>query len=932
MKRLSKILAVVFIFICAFSLTSCKKEELLAPVNITIDEENNLIWDSVDDAKSYTVFFLNVDQNITTFETIRKTSYSLDELEEGDYQITIKSISSTNDKKDSPDSEIIYYHKYPDTGCVYKLINNNTEYAISKVGSAQGTFVIEDYYRGKAVTEISDKAFKGSTKVVDVTLGANIITIGESAFWNCPRLERIVIPNSVISIGKSAFQSCRSLTNIELPEYLTVVPEYCFAYCRNLENITFPENIKSILDSSFVDCSSLTEIIIPDNTEIIGSSAFFGCENLTIVRIGSGIEYIKESAFSTCHSLTSVTFKEASNLKEIGKSAFRDCNVLETINLPAGLVMIGESCFYNAALLNEIHIPLSVTGIGANAFLGTKLFNDQIQAGENFVYADNWLIFSPAAVRNEIEEISPTTLKDTVVGVADNVFEGCPELKIVTLPQSFKYIGAYAFNSCPKLWKFLTLPDSIKIIGDYAFTGCALTNVSLGMGLERIGHFAFYGNQNLDNNELLPYDWIPESVTSIGKGAFNNTMMYAKASYGNGIVYAGNWAVGLALPLTSIDLEFDPDHVAGIADYAFMYEGFPELASIFSVRSVSGLTNCKYIGVGAFYGNIELSSVSLNRNLTEIREATFYNTGLVKATLPRSLKSIGDYAFSGTQLTSLDLSTTNVESIGKSAFCNVGGMIEVTFNDSLKTIGDYAFFGCSNIKSAILPNSVTSIGENAFSGCEALENVKLSTNVDVLRTAVFSHCSSLKHITGLENIKKIESEAFYGCSSLEDVDLGDETESIGDAAFFLNENLKYIYLSNKVKEIGTYAFQGCNSLKSIIIPGSVRTIQQHAFYECFNLTIYTSMQTKPGDWHSRYNSSNRTTFWNTELDEQNNVVGINISDDYLTFRNAANGISSPISRDKLFVYWTDSSSKQYETSELAKISGELKLTAHYEGE
>ena len=598
--------------------------------------------------------------------------------------------------------------------------------------------------------------------------------------------------------------------------------------------------------------------------------------------------------------------------------------------MPDGLITIGESCFGSDAKLDSIIIPDTVTGIGNNAFHGSKLFNDQVQAGEDFVYADNWLIFSPAAVKNTIDTIDTLTLKDTTVGIADNVFEGCPKLTKVTLPQSFKYIGAYAFNSCPNLWKFVSLDNSIKIIGDYSFTGCNLTNVQLGIGLERIGHCAFYGNMQLDNNTQKPYDWIPETVTSIGKGAFNNTMMYNKAAAGSGIVYAGNWAVGLALPITAIDLKFSPDYVAGIADYAFMYEGFPELASLLSIRSVSGLVNCKYIGVGAFYGNIELSSVSLNRNLTEIREATFYNTGIVKATLPRSLKKVGDYAFYGTQLTSVDLSTTNVEEIGKSAFCECPGITEVLLSDSLKSIGDYAFFSCANLKSIDIPDSVTSIGENAFCGCGALQTAKVSSNVTELKTAVFAHCESLETVTGLGNVKTVGPEAFYGCSSLKSVDLNEETETIGDAAFYLDEKLESVYLSNKLKSIGVYAFQGCASLKQIVISESVRTIQQHAFYECINLTIYTSMESKPGDWHNRFNSSNRTIFYSTTLDNENNVIGVNISDTTLQFRNALNGINAPIFKGKTFKYFIDEESNKYSMKDLQGLTGEHTLTAIYE--
>ena len=930
MKRIGQLLLILFACVCTFNLTACGKSKIEIPTNLSIDEDNNLIWNEVDNARSYNISFHNIDKNTTQVISSRKTSVSLSELEEGDYHISVQSVAGSKEFTDSDYSEIMEYHKYPETGCVYKLINNNTEYAIAKVGSASGTFVIEDYYRGKAVTEISDKACKGSSKVVNITLGENIITIGESAFWNCPKLERVYIPNSVISIGKSCFQSCRSLVDITIPESVTQIPDYCFAYCRSLTQMPLPEGIKSIGEAAFVDCSLITSITIPNTTKFIGQSCFFGCEQLKTVVIGSGVETISESAFGNCRNLTSVTFNTPSDIKTIGDSAFRECSLLESITFPDGLTFIGEGCLYNAAVLNEVHIPSTVTQVGSNAFFGTKLYVDQIESGASFVYADNWLIFSPASVKAELTEINNTTLKSTTVGIADNVFEACPNLKIVTLPQSFKYVGAYAFNGCSQLWKLTTADDSIKIIGDFAFCQCALTNVRLGYGLERIGHFAFYANSQLDNNELTPYDWIPESVTSIGKGAFKETMIYTKASYGSGIAYAGNWAVGVALPLTTIDLVFDPDHIAGIADYAFIYEGFPELAPLLSIRSVSGLINCKYIGTGAFYGNTELASVSLNRNLTEVREAAFYNTGLVKVTLPRSLKSIGDYAFMGTSLSNVDLSVTGVESIGKSAFANITGMTELNLGDSLKSIGDYAFFNCSSIKSISIPESVTKIGENAFCGCETASTLQMSSNVEVIENAAFAHCTNLKTVTNMTGVKTINPEAFYMCNSLISIELGDDLETIGDAAFLGNESLITINLSSKIKKIGVYAFEGCKSLEYIALPLSLRSIQQHAFYECEKLTIYTAMDSKPGDWHSRFNSSYRPIIWKTELDDSNNVNAINLSSESISFKNALNGVNAPLKSGMTFIHWIDDESNTYSMDNILTISDTKKLTAVYE--
>ena len=140
-------------------------------------------------------------------------------------------------------SEIMYFHKYYETGCVDTLINNNSEYAITKVGKASGTFVIEDYYRNKAVTQIADAAFKGSTKVEGITIGSNVESIGENSFYNCSKLNNIIIPESVRTIGVAAFQNCKALTSLDLSNFNTLNVENMekmFDGCKELEMIFFP--------------------------------------------------------------------------------------------------------------------------------------------------------------------------------------------------------------------------------------------------------------------------------------------------------------------------------------------------------------------------------------------------------------------------------------------------------------------------------------------------------------------------------------------------------------------------------------------------------------------------------------------------------------------------------------------------------------------
>lgn len=161
----------------------------------------------------------------------------------------------------------------------------------------------------------------------------------------------------------------------------------------------------------------------------------------------------------------------------------------------------------------------------------------------------------------------------------------------------------------------------------------------------------------------------------------------------------------------------------------------------FDVRSVYFGTGCVRIGNNAFYGQKHLTDVILQYTLQEI----------------------GDNAFDGTLLTSVDL-PLYIEKIGKEAFANCNYLKKVALSGCsyLKTIGDYAFYGCPvTCDYLLIPDNVETIGDGAFSSWK-IANGKLALNDKLVNigNAVFSGIKGT--LTIPNSVKSIGNLAFEG--------------------------------------------------------------------------------------------------------------------------------------------------------------------------
>lgn len=190
--------------------------------------------------------------------------------------------------------------------------------------------------------------------------------------------------------------------------------------------------------------------------------------------------------------------------------------------------------------------------------------------------------------------------------------------------------------------------------------------------------------------------------------------------------------------------------------------------------------------------------------------------------LPEGVKTIGSYAFRGTQLLNIDI-PSSVTYIGSYAFYQTR-VKTVNFKEDsqLLTIGAYAFYQCTSLKEFIMPDGVTKLGSS---------NNSYSSDYD---TSILSECSNLRKVHFSDALTTLEQSVCYNCNNLTELHLPKNLTTIRDNAFYNCSKLRKIELPSTLRRIDNNAFYQCG-LDSICLPLKLSTLESFAFYNCDNL-------------------------------------------------------------------------------------------------
>ena len=424
-----------------------------------------------------------------------------------------------------------------------------------------------------------------------------------------------------------------------------------------------------------------TDVRIPDGVTEIATNAFNGA-SLTSVWIPASVHAIDDYVFSG-QPLTQVTFQDddahPSQLETIGERAFA-YTPLESVSLPRSLKTAGLETFSDMAKLRSVTVGPNVQADGLfAAFARTPLLESiEVDAANQSYQSLDGVLYTKGLTH------------------------------LATYPQAKNAGGAYAvaegtstidegaFSSAQIT--SLTLPSSLRSVSKGAFVGSQVTSLTLPDGFESMDDTAFWYMPKLERVDLGGATTLPDS-------AFRYDKALAEVNFRpdlNRLTDVGDYAFDTTA-LTSATL---PDSVTSIGKGAFSND-----TALTSVHLGSGVAS---IGESAFVGANNLASLTVDpaNTVYSVEDGALYSKGNAGRTLVLYLPTKTD-----TDVTVPD----GTVAIADAAFANNTSLRRVVLPEGLTTIGYGAFDGDANLTDLVIPDSVTVARGLVNNGLDTIE-------------------------------------------------------------------------------------------------------------------------------------------------------------------------------------------------------------------
>ena len=379
-------------------------------------------------------------------------------------------------------------------------------------------------------------------------------------------------------------------------------------------------------------------------------------------------------------------------------------------------------------------------------------------------------------------------------------------------------------NTTLRQLRLAMLPNSVTSLGDGAFRSTTLVNIRLSENLISIGKLAF------DNCHQLIDITIPESVTTIGKDAFSYCGKLQK--------FYGKFA-----SKDNCCLVIDGVLHRTVSKFTTNKYTLPEEVKWFG-------DGCIYIKTSNFSLTIPDSVEGLGTNVNTITESSSAIKTLTGKFVVDSRSMVIDGVLCGAagyQLANYKM-PEGITKVAQMLMYNCSYLQEVWIPKSVKTIGASAFKDCSKLKfvycAAITPPA---LGSNVFNGVDDGLTIYVPRN-SLTKYEQSSYwkdfATKLVAYDGFApEDDEVTAEAkgwlWYTNGSTTVATKPNNADAFGAKIIsnkYDNEKKCWtISFDAPVTTIGNKAFYQCSSLASITIPDSVTSIGENAFYNCGSL-------------------------------------------------------------------------------------------------
>ena len=484
------------------------------------------------------------------------------------------------------------------------------------------------------------------------------------------------IPYQVTTIAPYAFEGAL-VKEVFMEDSVETIEMFAFANCVNLETIQIKYNVETIDDFAFAGSTALKRVLYAGDEEEWNNIA-----------IGTGNNALTDAErIYDAYSIYTLTIVPSENGKvetNLEGNWYVDNQPVELTAVPEeGYRLVEFAYILDRYGEEEYHAidgyqttvstwyDMKVVAVFEPIILGEGQLTETISwAVENRVLnimgSGKMPQFSSAQQQpwySLADKIEAIIVEDGIIQIGSHAFEGLANAQWMDLPSTCTWAGEYAFAGMTSITDWMCIPDTMTFFGRNAFSGnyAEIFRMPMEMRFTSAGSFNGFEVDVLNIHSMIfgiedgtfesadldyvVYDGLEEEWNNISIGANNDPLLNATISFESNVEISGTLTTGHSW---NIDIGNGELMVEGNGAMPDFEQGSAPWESVKKlIRRVAVGSGVTYIGQYAFADLPNLERVRIFDDAETIGAYAFANSPVDYLTFASSVKTIGEYAFSG---------------------------------------------------------------------------------------------------------------------------------------------------------------------------------------------------------------------------------------------------------------------------------------------